>query len=59
MIRRRYIQGTSFDVSYKKEEGIVMRKFSPTSAEEVKIDPRKHILDPYFAEVDRVLPLLY
>lgn len=44
MVRRRYIQGTTFDVSFKKDEGIVMRKFSPTSAEEVKIDPRKHIL---------------
>ena len=43
MIRRRYNPGISYDVSFKKDQGVVMRKFSPTSAEEVKIDPRKHI----------------
>lgn len=62
MIRRRYIQGTTFDVSFKKDEGIVMRKFSPTSAEEVKIDPRKHIFDAWNVSeewLEGELPWLY
>lgn len=41
MIRRRYVPGTSYDVSFKKEQGVVMRKTSPTSAEEIHMDPRK------------------
>lgn len=41
MIRRRYNPGTNYDVSFKKDQGIVMRKISPTSAEEVHIDPRQ------------------
>ena len=41
MIRRRYLPGVSYDVSFKKEQGVVMRKMSPTSAEEIHIDPRK------------------
>ena len=44
MIRRRYIPGTNYEVSFKKEEGVVMRKFSSSTAEEIKLNPRDHIL---------------
>lgn len=44
MIRRRYIPRDNYEVSFKKDSGIVFRKFSSTSAEEIHVDPRKHIL---------------
>ena len=44
MVRRRYIPGTNYEVSFKKEDGIVLRKISPTSAEEIKMKPRDYIL---------------
>ena len=44
MIRRRYIPRDTFEVSFKKDSGIVFRKFSSTSAEEIHVDPRKYIL---------------
>lgn len=44
MIRRRYIPCDNYEVSFKKDSGIVFRKFSSTSAEEIHVDPRKHIL---------------
>ena len=44
MVRRRYIRKTEYEVSFKKDDGIVMRKISPTAAEEIKMSPRDHIL---------------
>ena len=44
MVRRRYIRKTDYEVSFKKDDGIVMRKISPTAAEEIKMSPREHIL---------------
>lgn len=40
MVRRRYIRKTEYEVSFKKDDGIVMRKISPTAAEEIKMSPR-------------------
>lgn len=45
MIRRRYNPGTNYDVSFKKEQGVVMRKFTSTAAEEIHIDPRECMID--------------
>ena len=47
MVRRRYIRKTDYEVSFKKDDGIVMRKISPTAAEEIKMSPREHILSEY------------
>ena len=47
MVRRRYIRKTEYEVSFKKDDGIVMRKISPTAAEEIKMNPREHILNEF------------
>lgn len=41
MIRRRYIPRDNYEVSFKKDSGIVFRKFSSTSAEEIHVDPQQ------------------